>query len=141
MIRPYQEQDLNRLLEVWYSASKIAHSFLDEAFLETERQNIPKVYLPAAETWVFERDKLVLGFISLLDNQVGAIFVDPQFQRQGIGRALIDWAKTLRTQLFVEVFKENKVGRAFYERYGFIPVDEHLHPETGYMLLRLRLEY
>ncbi|KKD35324.1 GNAT family N-acetyltransferase [Limnoraphis robusta] len=141
MIRPYQEQDLNRLLEVWYSASKIAHSFLDEAFLETERQNIPKVYLPAAETWVFERDNLVLGFISLLDNQVGAIFVDPQFQRQGIGRALIDWAKTLRSQLFVEVFKENQAGRAFYQQYGFIPVDEHLHPETGYILLRLRLEY
>ncbi|ERT05848.1 acetyltransferase family protein [Lyngbya aestuarii BL J] len=141
MIRPYQEQDINRLLEVWYSASKIAHSFLDEAFLETERQNIPNIYLPAAETWVFEQDNRVVGFISLLDEEVGAIFVEPQFQRQGIGGALINWARTIRSQLFVEVFKENKVGRAFYEQYGFTLIDEHLHLETGYLLLRLRLKY
>ena len=39
----------------------------------------------------------------------------------------------------LDVFKMNTVGRIFYEKYGFTMVSEHLHKETGFMLLRLRL--
>ena len=51
--------------------------------------------------------------------------------------AWMDHAKMLRGDLEVEVFKENRIGREFYRRYGFTFHDEHIHEETGEALLRL----
>lgn len=140
MIRKYEDRDLEELLDAWYSASEVAHPFLDEAFFEQERQDIANIYLPNAETWVYELEGVVVGFISLIGNEVGGIFVDPRFHRQGIGRALIDEARRTRNVLELDVFKDNLVGRGFYEKVGFVQVAEQLHEETGFMQLRLRLE-
>ena len=57
MIRPYRDTDLNELLDAWYSASLLGHPFLDDTFFQQERINIRDVYLPKAETWVFEEDR------------------------------------------------------------------------------------
>jgi len=140
MIREYEEQDLNQLLDVWYLASLVAHSFLNEDFFEQERKDIAALYLPNAETWVYEMDGAVVGFISLLENEVGAIFVDPKFHRRGIGCALMDKARSLRGSLVLDVFKDNLVGRKFYEKYGFRQVGEELYEETGFVMLRLALQ-
>ena len=139
MIRPYKDTDLSELLEAWYSASLVGHPFLDEAFFRQERKKIREVYLPNAETWVFEQDEVVVGFVALIGNEVGAIFVDSNYHGRGIGRALMDYARSLRDILEVDVFKDNKVGRDFYEKCGFHQVGEHVHKETGLMQLRLRL--
>lgn len=139
MIRPYKATDLNELLEAWYSASLVGHPFLDEGFFQQERRRIREVYLPNAETWVFEQDGRVVGFISLIGNEVGAIFVNSNYRGRGIGRALMDHARGLRDFLELDVFKDNKVGREFYEKCGFHQIDEHWDEESGLMQLRLRL--
>ena len=139
MIRKYRDQDLDDLLAAWASAAAIAHPFLTQDFLALERENIPNLYLPNAETWVFEDEGRVVGFVALLGNEVGAIFVHPNQQRRGVGRQLMDKAKELRGELIVEVFKANSIGRAFYAKYGFESVAEKVHEQTGFELLRLRI--
>ena len=139
MIRKYRAEDLEDLLTAWESASVLAHPFLSEEFLAAERNNIANVYLPHAETWVWESDGPVVGFLSLIDNEIGGLFVDPKYHRLGIGRALLDHARQLRDNLEVEVFKENVIGRKFYAKYGFVPMHEKVHDETGLEILRLRL--
>ena len=74
MIRQYEEKDLSDLLDAWYSASLVAHPLLDEVFFEQERKNISEIYLPNAETWVFEQDGVVVGFISLIGNPPDEVF-------------------------------------------------------------------
>ncbi|MCF6285440.1 MAG: GNAT family N-acetyltransferase [Candidatus Hydrogenedentes bacterium] len=137
MIRSYEHEDLDEVLETWYAASQVAHPFLTEDFFEAERENIPNVYLPMADTFVYEKAGKVVGFIALIGDEIGAIFVHPEFHGQGVGRALMDHAQGLRGNLEVEVFKENRIGRDFYRRYGFSFIDEHVHEETGETLLRL----
>ena len=137
MIRRYKDNDLPAILEIWDKASAIAHPFLDKAFVRRERTNIIDVYLPNAETWVFEKDETVAGFLSLVGNEIGGLFVTPDQQRAGIGRALVDHATTLRDTLDVEVFQKNRIGRRFYDRYGFRFLREYLHKETGETMLRL----
>lgn len=139
MIRRYRPADCEDVLEVWARASALAHPFLGEEFLEKERHDIPNVYLPNAETWVWVVDERVVGFLSLLGNEVGAIFVHPALHRSGIGRALMDRATALRGELEVEVFERNPMGRAFYEKLGFEPMHQKVHDPTGFALLRLRL--
>jgi len=141
MIREYEKKDLEELLDAWYSASKVAHPFVSEDFLEQERKNIATVHLPNAETWVYEQNGAVIGFIALIGNEVGAIFLDPKFHGKGIGRALMDHARSLREVLELDVFKDNVIGRNFYKKYGFIEEYEHLHKESGFMQLRLKLTY
>jgi putative acetyltransferase len=141
MIRKYEHKDLNEVLDAWYSASQVAHPFLSQDFFEQERRDIGDLYLPKAETWVFELEGDVVGFISLMGNEVGGIFVHSAFQRKGIGRALMDHVRNLREELELDVFENNLVGRSFYEKYGFIQVGEHVHEETGLIQLRLKADF
>jgi putative acetyltransferase len=138
IIRPYEPTDLGGVMASWESASAVAHPFLTEAFLDQERYNIPNVYLPNTETWVVEQDGTVVGFAALMGNEVGAIFVHAAFHGTGAGKALMDKAVELHGDVELEVFKDNAVGRAFYDRYGFELMHEKLHEESGHALLRLK---
>lgn len=140
MIRKYLDTDLNELLEVWYSASKVAHYFLDESFLESEKEDIASIYLPIAETWVYEKDGKVVGFIALIENEVGGIFVHPDYQRKGIGRSLMDYASNIRKPLVLNVFEDNSIGRDFYDKYGFVKIGEVIHEKTKRNQIRMELE-
>lgn len=136
-IRPYQECNLNDLLSTWEKATKLAHPFLTEAFLTQERHNIPNLYLPNAKTWVAVDNNRVVGFIALIGNEVGALFVDPAYHGRGFGRTLMDTARNLHATLELDVFKENNIGRRFYHSYGFNVQGEKVHKETGNKVLRL----
>ena len=141
VIREYQSADLRDLLDAWESASQLAHPFLSREFQAQERVNIQDIYLPNSETWVYEHAGRVVGFIALLGNEVGGLFVDAEHIGQGFGRALMDKARELREgPLTVEVFERNALGRKFYSRYGFAQFDEKVHAPTGENVLCLRLQ-
>ena len=137
-IRQYESDDLKSVLSSWEKASEIAHPFLTEEFLDTERYNIPNVYLPNTDTWVAESGGEVVGFIALMENEVAAIFLDPKFHGMGIGKSLMDKAQDLHGTLEVEVFEANSIGRKFYDRYGFKFLGESIHEPTDQRILRLQ---
>ena len=139
MIRKYRTSDLEEVLTVWEAASAVGHPFLSEEFLKSERYNIAHDHLPTGETWVWMKNGRVVGFIALLGDEVGAIFVDPRCQGEGIGRALMNHARALRRRLEVEVFEANVIGRRFYARYGFVVKGRRVHDETGLVSIRLEL--
>ena len=139
MIRAFDDADLHDIVEAWYRASLVAHSFLTSEFFETEREQIATQWMPSAETYVYEVDDHIVGFVALVGNDVGAIFVHPDHQRHGIGHALMDHATTLRPSLELEVFEENMIGRSFYAAYGFEFVSARPEETTGHTVHRLRL--
>lgn len=138
LIRAYQPTDLNGVLTAWENATRIAHPFFSEEFIAAERQNIPELYLPNAETWVAEQNGQVVGFMALIGNELGAVFVEPELQGQGIGTSLVNKAHERHVELEVEVFALNSIGQQFYEKYGFLPLSESVHEPTGEKLLRLK---
>lgn len=140
MIRNYDNADLEAVLDAWYEASLIAHPFLSDEFLVTERREVADQWLPMAETMVYESDGRVVGFVALIGNEVGAIFVHPDAQGRGIGRALMDRARSVRPYLELDVFEANTIGRTFYDAYGFTVIGSHVHEATGFVELRLRLD-
>lgn len=140
MIRKFEDKDMDAKLEIWYQASLIAHPFLSEAFLDQERENLRTIYSTRSDTWVYEEAGQVVGFISLLGNEVGGIFVYPEWQGRGVGRALMDKARDIHGALELEVFAENPKARRFYNRYGFVAFKEYFHEESGFMMVRMRLE-
>lgn len=137
-IRQYTTSDLTAVLDTWEVATRLAHPFMSDDFIATERKNVADIYMPNTDTWVAVIDNEVQGFIALMGNEVGAIFLRPNFHGKGIGKALMDKAQALHGDLEVEVFKENSIGRKFYSRYGFEHLEDKLHQATGQQLLRLK---
>jgi len=139
MIRPYEPGDTDALVDIWRAATAVAHPFLTDAFVEREAHNMRRLYLPKAETWVFEHDGEPAGFIALLGNEIGGLFLAPALHRRGFGRHMVDHAARLHGPLEVEVFEKNAGARTFYARYGFVETGRTRHEETGETVLRLAI--
>lgn len=140
MIRPYTDNDANAVVAIWRAASELAHPFLTTAFLDAEEQNVRSVYPAFAEISVLEEDGVVVGFIALIESEVGAIFLAPEHHGRGLGRKMMDFAVSQKGSVTVDVFKANAIGRAFYDRYGFLHVEEYLHEPSEQMTLKMVFE-
>lgn len=94
-------------------------------------------FLDIAETYMATVDDRSVGFISLLDHEVGGLFLCPAFHGRGIGRALMDHAVALKGHLELDVFVENAIGRRFYQQYGFTAGKESMSPFFGHPEIRM----
>ena len=137
-IRQYQASDLSKLMVAWENANNLAHPFLHKDFVAQVRKDIPALYIPNADTWVVEVDNHVVGFMALIGNEVGAIFLQPDCHGKKIGKMMMDKAQELHGILELEVFKKNTIGREFYTKYGFELLEEKMHEPSGELVLRLK---
>lgn len=140
VIRPYTDDDLGEVLDAWYLASLEAHPFLSEDFFDAERERLSDIWLPGSDTSVFEVGGHVVGFVSMVGSEVGGIFVTPEHQNQGVGRALLDHVAATRRYLELDVFEANTIGRRFYDAYGFRALSEDVESDTGLPAIRLRID-
>lgn len=131
MIRTYRETDLEEMIRIWYDASVIAHSFVPASFWASYKSAMKEEYLPLAENYVFEQEGKVAGFISLVGEIVCALFVAPEAQGRGTGKALIEYAKALKGRLSLKVYKDNGKAILFYEMNGLRAVGEEVDEYTG----------
>lgn len=67
----------------------------------------------------------VVGFVHAKNGWVNHLYVDPAFQNQGVGKALLEEVKKQNPNgLNLWVFEENVNGIKFYEREGFELVEK-----------------
>lgn len=140
MIRKYKETDLISVVDIWYLSSTIAHPFLEDDFVEKLRKDMTEIYIPNSKTWVYEENNEIIGFIGMLGNEIGGLFVLPNQQSKGVGTKLVNFISELHDELEVEVFKKNNIGRAFYDKYGFTFMKESMHKETNQVVYRLQFK-
>ena len=140
MIRLFEPRDTDAVMVVWRAASDLAHPFLSKTFQDASAILIRQNYLHISDIWVAEEAGEVVGFIGLLDDLIGGLFVHPDYHGRGIGRALVDRAVAERGSLCVEVFVDNPIGRRFYAAYGFKGEKQVMDPHSGFPLLQLCYE-
>ena len=126
------------ILDVWYKASAIAHDFLGVDTLNIQKDLIKTEYLPQAHTWIFEENDEILGFISMLNDCIGGLFIHPAHQNKKIGTQLIDHVKTIYPHLTVSVYEKNLGARSFYTKTGFKEVSRAVQTETGEVIIHLK---
>ena len=132
MIRLFRESDMDSVLDIWLRASIKAHDFVEKEFWQSHVKDMREVYIPGSETYVLEDNNQVLGFFSLYEKTLAALFVDPDHQGKGIGTRLMDKAKSLRRKIDLCVYSENTTALGFYVKCGFTVKKERPEPHTGH---------
>ncbi|HPX05597.1 MAG TPA: N-acetyltransferase [Tenuifilaceae bacterium] len=130
-IRPLQEADLDTVVDLWLKSSIKAHSFIEASFWEGQVNAMREVYIPSADTWVADYEGMLVGFVSLNEEMLAALFVHPFFQGNGIGKQLLQFAMEQSDSLVLSVYKENKRAMDFYRKQGFEAIQEQVDKHTG----------
>jgi ribosomal protein S18 acetylase RimI-like enzyme len=99
------------------------------------------------DSWFFVAifQSKIVGFAQFLlrkekkSGELTRIYVLPEYQRRGAGGLLLEeglaaLSKSGIDRLFVDVEKDNPIGRQFYEKKGFRQVKEFVFPMTGQSL-------
>jgi len=121
IIRQAIAADHPRLLDIWLRAVRATHHFLQASDIDALLPQLRDVYLPAVELWVaVDPDDNPLGFIGLGENHVEMLFIEPERRGRGIGRALLDFCRSSRDTLSVDVNEQNPQAVGFYLHYGFV---------------------
>lgn len=92
-----------------------------------------KEQLAQAEIYVWEQKGTVCGFIGMRETRIEGLFVDAGWRGQGVGSALLADVKKRRDVLRLQVYLQNVRALAFYRRFGFVVVEEHVDPMSGEM--------
>lgn len=130
MIRELKEQDLNRTANIWLNTNINTHNFISEQYWKDNYESVKEMF-SEAEMYVYENGNMIQGFIGLYDNYIAGIFVAEDAQSVGIGKQLLDFAKTIKKQLKLNVYKKNIRAIKFYQREGFVITDESTDEHTG----------
>ena len=109
-------------------ASRIASSPAIPLPIHTEgedRQWFQTEVLPKLEVWVAEADGMRVGVMVLGPGWVNHLYVLGGWTGRAIGTRLIELAKARQPDaLELWTFQSNRGARRFYERHGFVPVEE-----------------
>lgn len=131
MIRKLQNDDLKTILTIWENENIHAHDFISESYWKSKR-DIVKTQFPQSEIYVYiDANKCIAGFIGLADEYIAGLFIASTKQSNGIGKQLLDYVKTIKTRLTLEVYKKNQRAFLFYQREGFVIKEENLDDDTG----------
>lgn len=118
MIRELREEDVNKVADIWLDTNIKSHDFIHAQYWKSNFEFV-KEALRHAEVYVYEHDGKIQGFIGLNDAYIEGLFVSDEMQSQGIGKALLDYAKDKRSELLLNVYQKNIRAISFYRREGF----------------------
>ena len=129
MIRKMKDEDTTKVMTLWTKGNFYAHPFLERDYWISNYNKVKEEYLKQAETYVYEENEEIKGFISILNNTyIGALFVKKDFLRQGIGKRLLNYCKERKEKLTLQVYEKNVDATLFYLAMGFknirIQIDE-----------------
>jgi putative acetyltransferase len=111
----------------------IAQDFIPEEYWVKNYSIVKNEYIPISDTFVYEDNGIIKGFISIIDNSfIGALFIDKEYQNKGIGKKLIDFCKGKYSELKLCVYAQNNQAVGFYKNCGFVITSEQNNSDSGY---------
>ena len=130
MIRVLEEKDVDTVAKIWLETNIKAHDFIASNYWKEHYEIIKDMFLQA-EVYVYEIEKEIMGFIGLDKEYIEGIFVLDQYQKRGIGKALLNHVKARKEHLSLNVYHKNLNAILFYQREGFCVQYEDVDENTG----------
>ena len=142
-IRSYRAGDLDAAVHLWFESWRSTGLAVAEQASETAmRQRFERELASGWSVHMAEDDAgRMVGFLAL-KRAIGCldqIFVSPSAQRQGVGHALLEFAKRQMPDGFwLRTAADNTRACRFYERCGFAAGETAHHPTLGHMTVIYR---
>lgn len=130
MIRVLEEKDVDIVAKIWLETNIKAHDFIASSYWKEHYEMVKDMFLQA-EAYVYEIEKEIMGFIGLDKEYIEGIFVLDQYQKRGIGKALLNHVKAKKEHLSLNVYHKNLNAILFYQREGFCIQYEDVDKNTG----------
>ena len=118
MIRKYQPQDLEHIMKIWLETNLAAHGFIPAEYWNEQYEAV-KEALPQADILIYEEEGTVLGFLGLQDSYIAGLFVEKASRSRGIGRLLLEAAKSGRQELTLHAYQRTQEQSGFMNEKGF----------------------
>ncbi|WP_084634223.1 GNAT family N-acetyltransferase [Maritalea myrionectae] len=118
-IRAATEKDLPRLVEIFRASRQRLLPFLPILYSREQDFAHLKDLLNRGEVRLGLSGQQVAGFLVRIDHWVAHLYVHPDLIAQGVGKALLDDAKSRARRLELWCFEANLRARQFYEQQGF----------------------
>lgn len=143
-IRPALATDASRIAEIIITNYRVNFYpfFGNDSFYfgELNVLDMASEYAEGTEalrnTYVYD-DGVVKGVIRISDDEIEKLYIEPQFQNQGIGTKLLDFAVNDKKALWLLVLEYNTRGIAFYQRNGFKLTGEKIIEDEWIPLLKM----
>lgn len=130
MIKNLSMNKLEEVMRIWLETNIDAHDFIDKKYW-IQNYDLVKELLKEADVYIFEENNIIKGFVGIVENNyIGGIFVKKNYQREGIGKKLIDFCKNKYSYLTLHVFKKNHKAINFYNKNDFMILDELINEDT-----------
>ncbi len=118
MIRKLNNTDLDEVIKIWLNENIKTHFFISPEYWKSNETTV-KNLLPLAEVYIYEKNEKIVGFIGLDNDYIAGIFIKSDEQSKGIGKKLLNFVKTFKTELNLNVYIKNIKAVNFYKRENF----------------------
>ena len=123
-IREYRPEDFDAVTILWrVSREKSLPEFqrVKGHFFYEDQDYFQNHILKENKVWVVEMDQRPVAFLAMRQDFIDHLYVHPDYQNRGMGRALLDHARRLSPDhLWLYTLQVNGNARAFCEKYGFV---------------------
>lgn len=119
-IRTALADEYETLTVIWEASVRASHHFLQEEDIVGLRPQILQLWLPAVSVFVHVAvDGKPDGFIGIADHKIEMLFILPESQGKGVGKALLQYAVKQLAVTEVDVNEQNPQALGFYQYLGF----------------------
>jgi GNAT superfamily N-acetyltransferase len=123
-IRDYRTEDFDAVTILWRISREKSLPESQNAkghfFYEDQGYFLDHI-LKDDKVWVVQSEARPVAFIAMREDFIDHLYVHPDHQKRGIGRALLGHARQLSPEhLWLYTLQINTNARLFYERNGFV---------------------
>jgi ribosomal protein S18 acetylase RimI-like enzyme len=124
LIRDYHPQDFDAVTILWrISREKSLPEFQNAKghFFYEDQVYFRDHILKENKVWVVELDNRPVAFMAMRGDFIDQLYVHPDKQNRGIGKALLECARELSPEhLWLYTLQINTRAQNFYEKNGFV---------------------
>ncbi len=124
LIREYRPEDFEAVIILWRIAREKSVPEFQRAkghFFYEDQNYFRDHILTENHVWVVEMESRPVAFLAMRENFIDHLYVHPDYQKRGIGKALLEYARQISPEhLWLYTLQVNENARAFYERNGFV---------------------